>query len=284
LNRNEKLIYENERGQSIEFSVWSSFFPDKVNGLDGLKNIIYSSKSMGQDGQTFIDSTLDIRDITIQGTLTKDKDDNRQKLLSILNPKLSGKLTYINGSVKKYIRCIIDNAPIITEGIYNKFLVSFYCPNPYWYDEEFKMDIALWKGDFEFPLELTSSGIELGHREPSLIVNIMNTGDVEAGIRVEFNALGTVLNPSLFNVNTREFIKINKEMKAGEKIIITTGIGEKRIESLLNGITTNAMNYIDWQSTFLQLHVGDNLLRYNADKNLDNLEVTIYYIPQYVGA
>jgi hypothetical protein len=42
-------------------------------------------------------------------------------------------------------------------------------------------------------------------------------------------------------------------------------------------------NYIDLQTTFLQLDIGDNLLRYDAESGLDNLEVAIYFTPKYVG-
>ena len=77
--------------------------------------------------------------------------------------------------------------------------------------------------------------------------------------------------------------KINKTMAAGEIITLTTDFGNKRVESNLNGVTINAFNYIDIESTFLQLATGDNLFRYDADINIDNLEVTIYYTPQYLG-
>ena len=48
----EKLIYTNERGESIEFSPASSYhvnFKD-VTGLSDVRNAIYSTNSMGQDG------------------------------------------------------------------------------------------------------------------------------------------------------------------------------------------------------------------------------------------
>ena len=102
-------------------------------------------------------------------------------------------------------------------------------------------------------------------------------------MRAEFKALATLTNPSILNVNTQEFIKINKTMVAGEVLTVTTHFGAKKVESVLNGVTTNAFNYIDFGSTFLQLDVGDNLMRYDADTNLDNLEVSIYYTPQFLG-
>ena len=130
---------------------------------------------------------------------------------------------------------------------------------------------------------MLEEGIEIGYREPSLIVNIYNTGDVACGMKIQFKALATVVNPSLFNVNTREYFKINKTMEAGEIITVTTHFQNKRVELNKNGVVSNAFNWIDLNSTFLQLEPGDNFFRYDADEGIDNLEVSIYYTPQYLG-
>ena len=61
------------------------------------------------------------------------------------------------------------------------------------------------------------------------------------------------------------------------EITIDTIIGEKKIEGYLNGITSNYFKYRDLDSEWLQLKVGDNLFRYDADQNVGNLEVYIYY-------
>ncbi|MHB9909357.1 phage tail protein [Clostridium botulinum] len=256
--------------------------------MSGLKNTIYSSKGMGQDGSTCIGSTLDNRNIVIQGAIIDNKEINREKLLSIINPKLQAKLIYTDGNIRKYVECIVETAPVITKENKPKFQISLLSPNPYWKDYiDSKVNIALWKGDFHFPLVIAQGkGITMGHREPSLIVNVNNTGQVKTGMIIEFFARGTLKNPSLFNVNTREFIKINKSMIAGEKFIINTNYSKKKILQELNGVTTNILNYLDivgGGDTFLQLDVGDNLFRYNADENLDNLEVSIYYNNNYLG-
>ncbi|KRU42197.1 phage tail family protein [Clostridium sporogenes] len=288
MNKKEKFIYENEKGQQIEFSIWSPFFLEHIDGISGLKNIIYNSKGMGQDGSTNTGSTLDDRNIVIQGAITENIELNREKLLSIINPKIPSKLVYTDGNIKKYVECIVETAPVITKENKPKFQISLLCNNPYWKDYiETKINIALWKGDFHFPLVIPQGkGITMGHREPSLIVNVNNTGQVKTGMIIEFFARGTLSNPSLFNVNTREFIKINKGMVAGEKFIINTNYSKKKILQELNGVTTDILNYLDivgGGDTFLQLDVGDNLFRYNTDSNLDNLEVNIYFSPQYLG-
>ena len=118
---------------------------------------------------------------------------------------------------------------------------------------------------------------------PSLIVNVYNEGDVQAGIRVEFRALGVVKNPSLLNVDTQEFIKLNITLQAGDILSVSTGYGEKEVTLQRDGVTSDAFRYLDVDSTYFQLSVGDNLYRYSAEENLENLEVSIYHDDLYLG-
>lgn len=283
-----KLTYTNERGQSIILGDSAPLLVTKMDGLGSVQNTIYRHKALSQDGTTATGSTLDERELSIEGViLSTDSALYRRQLIQVFNPKLKGTLQYEKGSLVKKISCRAEMAPELPSDYsvkYQKFLITLLCPNPFWQDiEQIKAEIALWVGDFSFPLELSETGIEMGYREPSLIVNVVNNGDVECGMRVEFKALATVVNPSILNVDTQEYIKIDKTMEAGEVLTVTTYFGAKRVESVLNGVTTNAFNNIDLNSTFLQLEVGDNLFRYDAESGLDNLEVSIYFTPQYAG-
>lgn len=282
-----KLIYTNSRGDSIELGQSAPFFVTNIEGFSNVDNIINTIKSPNQDGETEVNSTLSSRNLVIQGEYyTRDRQGGRDKLIKVFNPKLQGRLRYENANLIKEIICKPEKTPSISST--NKatvpFIINLFAANPYWRDIQTKKEeIAIWRGAFEFPLEIIEEGIELGCREPSLIVNVFNKGDVSCGMKIQFKALATVVNPSLFNVNTREYFKINKIMEAGEVITVTTNFQNKRVELNKNGIVTNAFNWIDLQSTFLQLDVGDNLLRYDAEIGLENLEVNIYYTPQYLG-
>ena len=190
-------------------------------------------------------------------------------------------------TLKGKIRVRVDSGPVFSKAFntfeYLNFIVDLIAPNPYWQDLSInRTDIAIWQGSFEFPLELVDEGIEMGYREPSLIINVLNQGDVTCGMKIQFKALATVVSPSLFNVNTREYFKINKTMEAGEVINVTTHFQNKRVQLNKNGVVSTLTGW-DYTSTFLQLDVGDNLLRYDADDGLDNLEVSIYFTPQYLG-
>lgn len=292
----KKLIYINANGEELELTNSAPFV---LQSFDTSNNVnIYNSKGMSQDGLTYLGNTLDIRDISITIAVMSNSIEeaiNYRKLINtVFNPKIGeGYLIYSDDVEERKIKCIINKIPYFDKDndiSLQTCLISLTANNPFWTDIlESKEEIALWKGDFSFSengtegFELIDGGIEMGHREPSLIVNVTNNGDVECGMRVEFKALATLTNPSILNVNTGEYIKINKTMTAGEVISINTYFGDKKIESTLNGVTSNAFNYIDFNSTFLQLDTGDNLFRYNADTNLDNLEVNIYYQPQYLG-
>lgn len=293
----EKLTYTNERGESIVFSRASKYhvnFKD-VSGLSDVRNAIYSINSMGQDGDTYLGNRIEARDVEIVGHLrTRDKAEARRlrrQLNRVLNPQYAATLTYEFDGVRRVIGCTVDNAPVFTreEPIFEGFTIQLSCLNPFWREEtEAREDIATWIGGFEFPtpdgLEIPAlEGWEIGHRTPSLIVNVYNGGDVSAGLRVDFRALGAVSGPSLLNVNTQQSLKLNCEMEAGDVLTVSTGYGEKRVTLKRAGMESDAFRYLDVDSTYLQLAVGDNLFRYDADANLENLEVSIYHNNLYLG-
>lgn len=298
----EKLTYINEQGESISFSPASSFHVNMkdVSGLSDIRNAIYSINSMGQDGDTYIGNRIESRDIEIVGHIReRDKaliQRMRRRLNYVLNPQISAVLIYEFGDFKRVINCTVDNAPVFKrKPIYEQFTIQLLCLNPFWREEnEIRDDIATWIGLFEFPvraeddkpdgLEIPMEGTwQTGYREPSLIVNVNNHGDVRAGLRVEFRAMGIVENPFLLNVNTREFIKVNMTLAAGDVLTVTTGYGQKSVTLRRRGITTNAFRYLDVDSSYLQLEVGDNLFRYDAASNLANLEVSLYHNNYYLG-
>lgn len=285
----KKLTYINSLGAELELTNSAPFMLLKFT--ENGKITIYNSKGMNQDGATYLGNTLDISDKTAEILLIANSEEElinyRNKVNKIFNPKLGeGWLIYKDNVKEVKSKCIINSMPFFTpvNNMVSTGLINFTANNPFWTDIlETKEEIAVWLGDFNFELEITQDGIEIGHREPSLIVNVNNPGDVECGMRVEFKALATVVNPSILNVNTQEYIKINKSIAAGEVINVSTYFGNKKVESKFSGVTSNAFNYIDFQSTFLQLNIGDNLFRYNAESGIDNLEVNIYYQPQYLG-
>jgi phage-related protein len=284
----QKLIYVNSRGQSITIGNAAPFILSNFDQGNPEATIL-TTKSPGQDGKSYHGTLLEERNPIIEGTILgssiEDMFVKRKLLSSIFNPKDTGTLTYIN-DVKAYeIDCVVQSlTPKDKYEPAQEFQVQLFCPDPYYKEiVETKNELALWLGDFEFPLEIPADGIEMGHRVSNLIVNANNPGDIECGMRVEFKALASVVNPSILNVYTQEFIKVKRILAAGDTLVINTEFAHKSVKMFHNGVGTNVFNYIDLSTTFLQLSVGDNLLRYNAEQGIDNLECAIYFTPKYVG-
>ena len=259
-----------------------------IDGIDYPELDISTTSNAHYDGSYINSNRADKRTIIIQAEYQfADIENERDKLLSFFNFKNTGTLVIDYSKRKKSIQYNISDFKSKIDNVNDKlnFEVELLCTEPYLRDvAESKLDIALWRGAFHFPLRCNSDNkIIMGVKEPSLIANINNTGDVETGMIIEFRALGTVKNPSLFNINTREFIKINTTMTAGEIIRVNTNVGHKSIIKINNDVETKIMNLLDIDSTFLQLAVGDNLFRYNADDGFNFMEVSIYFNPSYLG-
>ncbi len=283
-----KLIYKNEKGQEVTLSNSQPFYLLKIeNTSSSSSSVTYSSRDNGYD----IDN-ISIKEKAIPITCAidadskEDLDRKRRYLTNIFNPLISGELILeLNGIIRKiniHIDSITFSNPI---GSYQEFLIQVTAPIPFWKDLHIqKTTIALWEGNFEFEFGVEEEGVDLGYRVSNLICNVKNNGDVNCGMKIQFNALATVVNPSLININTREFIRINKTLEKGDLLEVTTEYANKKIELIhSNGTRENVYNWIDLDSEFLQLDLGDNLFRYDADNGIDNLEIAIYHTNLYLG-
>lgn len=267
-----------------------------LNSVDwgAVESTHHSFKYVNQIGVYVTGTSLETRSVTIQGWVIAENESlmtiRKTTLNRFFNPQQAVDLFYKDYVLRflpntsiRYSATIAENNEVIC-----KFKVEGYCPDPLFSEQvENKVAAASTQPMFHFPLIISETpnppgGIIFGLRQPSLIVTVTNNGAVDVGMKIVFRASGTLTNPSLIEVNTQKFFKVNKTMVAGEEITIDTIIGEKKIEGYLNGITSNYFKYRDLDSEWLQLKVGDNLFRYDADQNVGNLEVYIYYNNKYL--
>ena len=291
----EKLTYTNERGESIELSTESVYHCNvskDVDGIAGVTNVVYSTNSMGQHGDTYVGQRIEARDIDIVGHInTRDKQqayELRRQLLKVFNPELRGTLTYELGGFKRVINCRLHGEPKLPrKEVLIEFTIPLDCLNPFWREEdEQKEDIASWVAAWEFPCEIEQDNQQsmiFGYRAESVIVDCYNEGDVSTGMRIRFTALGTITNPILLNVDTNEFIKLNVTMQTGDVIEVNTKYGSKGATLIRDGQKTDYFRYVDVDSTFMQLAIGDNNFRYDAESGVNSMEVSIFYNKEYLG-
>lgn len=291
----KELKITNNRGDSIKFGRHFRL----TNGLDLSNlsaNVNYSEST--SDGAHYQNTKLNVREFDIGFYISIDInekwwiEEKRQELFRVLNPKNNPmRLDFVTkAGHSHYLTANLITAPVLPQGNENsnkswqKGLLQFVATDPYIYEaNSTKVDIALWIPSFEFPLELVEEGIELSFRSQSLIVNVYNDGQESTGMFIRFNALSEVVNPKLLNVNTYEEFKLNFVMQPGDIVEVSTFKGKRSIILNRNNVKTNIFNTLDLSSTFLQLDVGDNLFRYDADSGLDFLEVSITYTPRRIG-
>ena len=304
----ERVVYTNAIGKSVELNHSAPLILFNLEGIEGFETDIKTNKSAFNDGVMVSAVSVEERIITINGYIYIDLSDLppdpevrdtyletereilKRELYSAFNPKHRGELKiYKKTSSYSASNLVVNQAPIFdmdytdTNELFS-FSIDLIMPFPYFGTEndiieEFGSEVGM----IEFPVDVPPEGQELTVRNMEIVKNITNIGDTEAPITVEFKANAAVKNPSVYNIYTKEFIKVNRTMKRGERIVVTTEPGNKRVVSIIDGIEENIFEQLDQGSTFIHLNVGENVIRYNADELLEQLEVYITYKNYYIG-
>lgn len=282
----QKITFENEKGQRVEFKNSRPFILTDIEGVGGVETSLITTKSPYQDGTTHHNTLLNERILVIKGGIMGlDKEDmfkKRQELSSIFSPKMKGRLTYKNDALERSIDCVVELGPTWGKKVrrMQEFMIQLYCPNPFWLDKyEIGEEIAQWLGGFKFPLRLPTKFATKG--EPRAL--LINQGDVETPVKIIIT--GPATNPMIRNQTTDEYIKVNRILGQGEQLHISTEFGKKRVYIKDNeGIETNVLNWIDLNSTFFNLKAGDNAIDYTSDDDVIRSRVFISFYNRYVGA
>jgi len=281
-----EIVYINANGERLILRQARPFFLTRAEGLGRTRQTISTFKAPEQDGAFYIASTLDMRNITLEGTLaarnTEEAYTLRARFLRILSPKSQGTLICRG----KRIACVVEEAGFITAMRERapSFFISLLCPSPFFEAlDEIRAELAAWMPAFLFALEIPSEGMEMGYRQPSQIMTLDNIGDVACGCRIVFRALGEVRDPDITDMTTGKFLRVNKTLMPGEEIHVHTRFAGKRVLSVDEQNEVNAFSSLDTGSTFLQLTPGRNTLRYGAAENMDLLEVSVFHRPLYAG-
>lgn len=256
-----------------------------VEGLDGLEQEIYSTKGSGQAGVSVSGASPNEREIVITFQLWRAAARNaRRQILRAFQPSnVPGTLTFVRGQERWNIQCYVEAAPRFTEAVMPQGEITLIAPAPALLAPESTVDIARWVDNLEFSFEIPPDGHELTYRAPQLIVNAYNDGDMDAGAIITIHATGSARNPGLLNVLTQEQMTFTMDFVANDELRVYTSYGQKHIELVRGGVTSNAFTALDAGSTWLQIHPGDNFLRYTAEENEDNLEVRIRFAAAYSG-
>lgn len=208
------------------------------------------------------------------------KSDKRQELIRFFSPFSSGTLTVNYLGVEREIEYEVESFQIESQNVCDmlEFKVELSCMDPIFQDivqtgETISTWVKGWAWKFTLPFKLKERG------EPKK--NVFNSGHTEAPLEIYFH--GPAVNPKIMNLSTGEFIRIKRELTSDDILYINTAFGQKKVEIIRGGVSTDAFDYIDLQSVFFSLQVGDNMLEYTSENGLDPQSVEVRYKNRYIG-
>ncbi|MFJ5625451.1 phage tail family protein [Peribacillus loiseleuriae] len=281
------LTFTNSKGESITFRDDSPFIVSQIDGLGDVDADIQLQKAPYQDGSTFVDSVLKERSIsftvTILGNGDTDISEKRSRLSRIFNPRLgAGMIEYKYGDIVRLAEAVSEHVPHFPSGLDNRgsglqvSLIDLICPNPFWRSPDIEEE-PTFEPLLEFPFE---GEFEMGMQRDKRI--IVNDGDAPAPIQIEF--FGPAKKPKIINNTTGEYIKINQELLEGERMLVNTSDDEKSVYFVSeDGEQRNVFNWIDLNSTFFKLQIGENEIEYSADSDIQGAIVNIRYKKLYAA-
>ena len=277
-NLSKLFRYENENGDSIIFDYSGGYLINKPNGIDTLTVKMNEAQGIDQVGSTIQSVNVQSRPVNINGVLVGEfQAENKERLLSVVRPDLEGRLYadefYLN--VRPTATPAIEDKPNFAS-----FQFSLLAPYPYWQkDDSAHATLSSVEKGFKFPWNI-SRAYRFGSVAYAQFIKINNKGQVPVPFTVTFTALSAVTNPKIIDATTNKYLLLNKEMVAGEKVVIEITHERTFVTSSIDGECRGAL---DLQSNFFRLKVGDNVLKPDAEVGKENLQVDVRYAIEVVG-
>lgn len=207
---------------------------------------------------------------------------NRSSYLSFFNPKHEGTLTVMVDDKSRMIGYRVEKFNVREENLFNPPVleIDLICPDPYFYDvDNFGKNIAGKLALYAFPFVwLAGKDILSDYKVFTDQTLILNKGDMETGLIINFTCTSAVINPKIELVNTGEYMRILRNMAAGDTVQFETNTARKNI--YVNG---KKYTNFDPASTFFRLAEGENILKYGSDSGYESLNVYVYYRTKYLG-
>ncbi len=272
--------FENEDGQTFYFGyTYGNLFD--IDGLTGIDVDVSLSQGFNQVGETVENLSIGSNTLEISGRLLGEANESKKRLLLAFAPMQSGRLTFEN---KFFVDCVVSKTPIITvEKKDPKFELVLTAPYPYWQSVNINsFTVGDYKPSFRFPVNY-SEPHTFGVANPSAFINCINNGEVESYYKLEFRSKTTTVNPSIINVETQEFLKLNTTVTQDDKFVVYRLSGRLIVEKEIGGVVTDVFSILDEDSNLMVMHVGDNIIRASADEGEDQLITSITFNDAVVG-
>lgn len=270
--------YESATGKKLIFSIASGYIVSSISGLTSQNVTFQTSTGLRNVGAKVETQVVEANRLSVSGTLKGPATDKRRRMLQTIVPQERGTIT-IDGKYKLdvYPQKTPDIERYLSDPQFNFIL---YAPFPYWRSGDGKaIDLLGLTKQFRFPWNISSPNpFRFSTFTEVFYTNVYNGGNVPSKWRAEFYARTDVTGPSIQNMVTGEFVKLNMDLSAGEMVIVDTTGQELSVKHYTaTGEESDAFEHLDIDSSPFELVVGDNLLKTDAEQNRTGLSVRIVY-------
>ena len=268
----------------IDFKVSGEFVCESVDS-SSIGSTTPTYTAIQQFGQIAGDTTYNARSIPCKLAIKPIRDNKYdmsyldelwQKVLKVLMPHKRCELTlHKNGKDYKINVRVPEINEYVFDGGLAKFEVNFLADDPMWRDAEATEYIfGTVEPLFKFPCTFANGPIKFGEWQKEF--TYVNTNDTETPFKLVVEGVGDYCQISNDN---GEFIRVNKAITDGQKLIIDTSTG---IVKLINadGTESYANQYATLDSTLdMKLHEDSNVMTY--DNGVATLPIATIQINQY---
>lgn len=274
----------------LAFPERSGFNVKKITGLGPPKATINATEISTNDGSLFNSSRVGNRNIVLTLVFVSETsiEDVRLESYKLFPVKKRVRLDIETDNRKAYTYGYVESNPPEIFSKSESTQVSIICPDPYFYSEQNELTIFYGiEPMFEFPFsneDLQRPLLVMGEIRNFTEQTVHYDGDAEVGVILRLHAIGNVVNPTIYNINTREKMRIDTDklkkltgqgIIAGDDITISTVKGDKYITLTRGGINYNILNTLDKNASWFQLAKGDNIFAYTADDGRNNIQFSI---------
>lgn len=271
-----------------------------IEGLGPSKSNINVTELVTSDISIFNSSRISPRNI-VMNLLYMDVpsvEDNRLKTYKYFPVKGKIRLTFVTDNREVYCDGYVEsNVP----NIFSKqsgCAITIVCPDPFFYasgDSAVADSFIGITNLFGFPFyndSISEDRIEMGEI-PSYPEQILFfDGEYSTGIIIRIYCSGTVIDPTVYNIDTGERISIDTDklaaltgspLSTGDTILINTKKGEKSVKLIREGDETNIISCLRSFDTWFILKKGENKFTYTAKRGGESLGISYEYSTAYEG-
>ena len=293
----QSLIVTNPKGEELTLDLFrpelSGLYIKNIDGLGPPSASINTQDVATIDGALYVGSRLESRNLTIElGMMDRPSVElNRLKAYRYFPTKRPVSVVVVTDNNKVKIEGYVEsNEPdIFSDEESTK--ISIVCPDPYFYDIEptqknFSDSIPLF--EFAFSNEsVTENKLIMSELRTDTRSLIVYPGDGDTGINIRIKMLTDVRTFAMYDVFTRKAMKLygNKMpsslgtvFKKNDVIEINTVKGNKYVNLIRAGLSTNIISALDKKATWFQLTPGDNIFAYAADDGTNDEKVVVTFI------